>query len=340
MEEEKETSGEIDINEIKKEDGNINKLRLNNNRNNDRNKIIMYVIMGVLVVVLVALVVILVMNKKPIDSDDEKNNVIVNKNEEDPIDGVENNLGYVSCDDNTTLLNVRNSTSGNIIDGLSCYKEVTIEEELEKTDVCDKWYKISYIKNGSSYTGYACGMYIKKLEVSKKVMNDVRSIIDKANDFYEKSILTVYCGKTSTSKMINFENNMTGEYVKSEYKNISELKNYVLSFLDESLVKTKLELSDFKNPKYYDNYYEIDGDLYCRNYSGKGWITGYTGNYDIEITSVNDGKMNINIAYEYIEDDSDCDLNNLSKCSKSDFVYDIGKITINNNIITKMDFHK
>ena len=31
----------------------------------------------------------------------------------------EENIGYVSCDDNTSLLNVRNSTTGDIIDGLS-----------------------------------------------------------------------------------------------------------------------------------------------------------------------------------------------------------------------------
>ena len=30
----------------------------------------------------------------------------------------EENIGYVSCDDNTSLLNVRNSTTGDIIDGI------------------------------------------------------------------------------------------------------------------------------------------------------------------------------------------------------------------------------
>ncbi len=35
---------------------------------------------------------------------------------------------------------------GDIIDGLSCYKEVTIEEELPGTDNCKKWYKVSYVK--------------------------------------------------------------------------------------------------------------------------------------------------------------------------------------------------
>ena len=52
------------------------------------------------------------------------------------------------------------------------------------------------------------------------------------------------------------------------------------------LFKTDLKLSDINNPKQYDNYYEIDGNLYCRNYSGKGWKSNYTGNYNIEIKNM------------------------------------------------------
>ena len=62
----------------------------------------------------------------------EDNKPIENKEEKDKENQKEENIGYVSCDDNTALLNVRNSTSGDIIDGLSCYKQVNIEEELEK----------------------------------------------------------------------------------------------------------------------------------------------------------------------------------------------------------------
>lgn len=328
--------------EMVEEEDNI-KHKINRSRNDDKKKkTIMYVVIGILVIALVGLLIYVFMNKKDdINNDDNNNNEVVDDDREVSEDDVINsNIGYVSCDDNTGLLNVRNSTSGNIIDGLSCYKEVTIEEELEGTDTCDNWYKISYIKNDNNYTGYACGKYIKKLEVSKTVMNSVKNLIDKANDYYDNSVLKAYCGKTSSSRIINFENNMTGEYVKSEYKNIEELKNYLLSFLDEDLITIKLELSDINNPKYYDNYYEIDGDLYCRNYAGKGWMTTYTGNYDIEVIDVSNDNIKLNIAYQYVSESSDCSLDELSSCGRNDFIYEIGKITIENNVITKMDFHK
>ena len=127
--------------------------------------------------------------------------------------------------------------------------------------------------------------------------------------------------------------------VSKKYKNIDEIKSYLSTFASSSLFKTDLKLSDINNPKQYDNYYEIDGNLYCRNYSGKGWKSNYTGNYNIEITSSSDNKYLVNISYEYLNDDSKCELKDLSKCSNNNFKYDIGKIVIENDIITKMDFH-
>lgn len=324
-----------------KEEGTI-KNKLNRNRDNDkRKKIILYVVIGVLVAILVGLLVYILIG----NNSDTENNEIGNENEvvNGEVDKVEednSNLGYVSCDDNTALLNVRNSTTGSIVDGLSCYKEVTIEEELAGTDACDNWYKVSYNKNNSNYTGYACGTYIKKLDIDKKVIKDTKKLIDKALLYYKGNMLGVYCGETTGTKTIEFEGDMTGNYVKSEYKNIEELKNYVLSFLDEDLISIKLELSDIDNLKYYDNYYEIDGSLYCRNYVGTGVDSYYTGNYDIEIISYSDNKTIVNIAYQYISDASDCELEEISNCSRNDFVYDIGKITIDSGVITKMDFYK
>jgi len=335
-----------EILEEDREEDNI-KRKLNRNRDADkRNKTIIYIVIAVLVVALLTAVIYIITNDRTAENNIDNNNNINetdnnNQNEDEPVSNTENsNIGYVSCDDNTALLNVRNSTTGNIIDGLSCYKEVTIEEELEGTDTCDNWYKISYTKNGNNYTGYSCGTYIKKLEVSQNIMENTKDLINKANNYYENSVLTAYCGSSSSSKEIAFEDNMTGEYVKSEYKTIEDLKKYILSFLDEDLLISKLEISDINNPKIYDNYYEIDGNLYCRNYSGKGWLTYYTGNYDIEITNVTENKITANIAYEYLAEDSKCDLDNLSNCSKSNLIYEIGKVIIENNIITKIDFHK
>lgn len=335
---EKDTKEEVAID---KEDDTI-KRRINRNRDKDkRKKNIMYIVSGVLCVILIGLVIYIAIGNNKDDNvlDDNVNDEVVNGNVNEE-DVISSDLGYVSCDDNTALLNVRNSTSGNIIDGLSCYKEVTIEEELDGTDVCDKWYKINYTKKGSSYTGYACGTYIKKQEASSTVLNNVRELIDKANDYYDNSVLRAYCGSTTGSKIINFDGNMAGEYVKSQYKNIEELKNYLYSFLDKSLVKLKLELSDINSPKYYDNYYEIDGNLYCRNYAGKEWLTYYTNNYDIEVTGITDNKISVNIAYQYINENSNCKLDEIKECKNSDFVYEIDKILIEDNIITKMDFHR
>ena len=135
-----------------------------------------------------------------------------------------------------------------------------------------------------------------------------------------------YCGNTTDVKDITFKNDdgstFTGEYVKSEYKNIDEIKSYLATFASSSLFKTDLKLSDINNPKQYDDYYEIDGNLYCRNYSGKGWKSNYTGNYNIEITSSSDNKYLVNISYEYLNDDSKCELKDLSKCSNNNFKYD------------------
>lgn len=94
----------------------------------------------------------------------------------------------------------------------------------------------------------------------------------------------------------------------------------------------------------YDDYYEIDGNLYCRNYSGKGWLTRYTGNYDIEIINSSDSRISGNIVYEYLTEESSCDVKNLSKCSNSNFKYELGKFNIdkvdNNYVVTKIDFHE
>ena len=306
-----------------KEDNSDMKMKLNRSNDDNKKKIIMYVVIGVVVLILILVMIYIVLgNKKNNTTDNKKNDIdIVNKDEDKDKDTNKSNMGYVSCDDNTSLLNVRNSTSGDIIDGLSCYKEVTIEEELPGTDNCKKWYKVSYVKRGSNYTGYACGTYIKVEDIDKNTIKTAKEVIDKANNYYDNSVLKAYCGE-----------------------NPGELKKHLLTFLDESLIKTELKLSDINNKRMYDDYYEIDGNLYCRNYSGKGRLTRYTGNYDIEIINSRDSRISGNIVYEYLTEESSCDVKNLSKCSNSNFKYELGKFNIdkvdNNYVVTKIDFHE
>lgn len=343
---EREIEGITEEKEIeRKENENISK-KINYKRSDDnKKKIIIFVVIGLILIVLIGVTIYLLTNKK--DDKKENNNEIVNKEDENKKDNENEGkrMGYVSCDDNAGQLNVRNSTTGDIVDGLSCFKSLIIEEELPETDACSKWYKVSYEKHGSSYTGYACAKYIKEEMPDKEDLETVTDLFEKANDYYEKSRLYAYCGKTTDTKKVHFNTeNMDGEYLKSEFKTISELKNHITSFIAETLIDTNLELSNYNNPKYYDNYYEIDGNLYCRNYAGKGWHTYYTSNYDIEITNKTDNKITANIAYEYLKENSNCDIKKLSSCSSSNFEYKLGKIVLekkdNNFIITNIDFHE
>ena len=304
-------------------------------------KIYMYIASGIVVLILVEAIIYLALINK--DNDNNTNNKIDN-DIQDNNSNSSDSFAYVSCDANTALLNVRNSTSGDIIDGLSCYKMVNIEQELEGNDACDNWYKISYVKRGNNYTGYACGTYIKKSNISEDVINKIRGLIDKANSFYVDTTVKPYCGNTSDSREVTVRdtdgNLVNLEYVKSEYKTIEDLKKYVASFIDPALFKNEFKVGDINSPKIYDNYYDIDGELYCRDYDSKNEKSKYTNNYDIEVVSDSDNKYVINISYEYLNDDSKCDIDNLEKCSNGNFRYELGKITIENNVITKMDFHK
>lgn len=156
---------EKQIEGVNDEDG-VDMNRLNSN-NNDKKKIIMYVVGGFIALLLVGAIIYLVIINKDSDNNDnrnDKNNDVVEDNKDNKEDSA---ISYVACDGNTALLNVRNSVTGDIIDGLSCYQEVKIEEELEGNDACDKWYKISYKKRDNNYTGYACGTYIKKVMLKR-----------------------------------------------------------------------------------------------------------------------------------------------------------------------------
>ena len=347
---EKEIAGEEiheDTKEVEKEDDTIKFSKPRSN--NDKKRNIIIIILIAVALILIGVIVFLALSKK---SGNEENNEVTDNTSEVVKEETGKKVFYVSCDDNTALLNVRNSSTGDIIDGLSCYKEIEILEEVEGTDACDKWYRVSYNKHGSSYTGYVCSKYIKESSSDSLALKKYKTVIDKVNKYYEDNQVMVYCGDTNGTKTVTVNmdgHSFDGQYLKSEFKSIDELKKHILTFLDESLIKVKLEVSDIDNPKMYDNYYEIDGNLYCRNYSGKGWITFYTDNYDIEVVSETDNKVNLKIAYEYIDEekldeDGKCSLVNLSSCPNSYLKYVIGEITLSkdndNYIVTKMSFHE
>ena len=314
------------------------------------NKKLIYIVGAVVILILLGVIIFLLLNGKDNKKEDKEvkdDKEVKEETKEKDEEKDKTKKAYVSCTDNTSLLNVRKEPEKDIIDGLACFKQVTILEEKDKTDNCDKWYKISYEIADTTREGYVCSTYIKEDNTSDSTKKEVKELIGKANDYFENNILKSYCGHTDgTKKTIEYTKDnmtMTGEYVKSEYKTLEELKKYLLSFLDESLIKPKLELSDIDNKEYYDDYYEIEGNLYCRNYAGKGWRSLYTGNYNFKVDEDTDDKMVVSISYQYLNEESSCNIKDLSDCSSSNYNYRLGKINISkkdgNYIITKMDFH-
>lgn len=329
----------------KKEDDTIRFGKMSSNPDKKRNIIIIVLI--VIAIMLIAVIGLLSLTKK--DNNDREDNSNI---EEVVKEETGKKVSYVACDDGTGHLNVRNSISGDIIDGLTCFKEVEVLEEAGSTDICDKWYRISYNKKGSSYTGYSCGKYIKDSISDSASVEKMRDVIAKVNKYYDDNQVMVYCGETFGTKTIQIEEDghtFDGQYLKSEFKSIDELKKHILTFLDESLIKVKLEVSDYNNPKMFDNYYEIDGNLYCRDYSAKGWRNLYTGNYDIEVVSETDNNVNLRISYEYIDEnkledgDERCTLANKTSCPSSYYKYVIKNATLSkddgNYVVTKIEFH-
>lgn len=325
--------------EERKDDAVIKKRKVINN-NHDKKKIII-ILITIFVLLVFGIIFFLIFTSKDKDTNTADDDI---KLQDDLPPEKKENLGYVLCDDNTALLNVRNSITGEIVDGLSCYKEVVIEQELSGTENCSKWYKINYQKHDSAYTGYVCSSYIREKNTDLLLEEKVREVLDKALDYNKQNTTKVFCGNTSDSKKIKFttlEGQLEGEYLKSEFESLDKLKEYLMSFMSENLIEN-LKLSDINDPNYYDNYYEIDGNLYCRNYANSGLTSGYTENYDIEITDTSNNKIVVNIAYEYIKDLEKCNIDNILKCSNSDLEYNIGKVVIEKNndnyVIVEMDF--
>ena len=114
------------INDIGRGDEVISNRKKNGDNNN--NKLFMLVICGVLGLIIVGLLLYIFLGNKDenLSSDNNENDLEVGEvngeiNESDD-EIILENMGYVSCDDNTAPLDVRNSSTGNIIESLSCYK--------------------------------------------------------------------------------------------------------------------------------------------------------------------------------------------------------------------------
>ena len=92
------------------EEPNKEEIKIKPNRNMDKKKLT-YILLGVLVLVIIGAVIYLVIINKDNNNDKPNNNDNNQVEDKDNDKQTENLLSYVSCEGNTALLNVRNSTS-------------------------------------------------------------------------------------------------------------------------------------------------------------------------------------------------------------------------------------
>lgn len=295
-------------------------------------KIIIYLSISLLIVIFLIILIYFYVRESTKPSNNLLDEEEIKEEEQENIQSVSSgpssdNISYVSCDDSTVLLNVRKEPSGSIIDGLSCYKEISILDEIPGDSTCPKWYQVKYSKISGNYTGYVCSDYIKTSPYSKEEITKVQELISKALTYYSETAILPYCGETIGTKEVIIDKEKY-EYLKSKYKSLSALTSYLYTFLDKSLIPSSMKLSDANNLKYGDDYFEIDGNLYCRGYSNKEEKRTFTGNYNIELANITSSTKEVNISYEYLSPNSTCTLNSLKTCQNKDFLYDLKKIQI------------
>jgi uncharacterized protein YgiM (DUF1202 family) len=140
-------SENIDVYDVINRKDDTIKHMINRNRDDDKkNKIILCIVIGVLVLLLVGLCVCIF-----VSNEDKDNNDTINNNENEVVNGnldeelvEDSNVGYVSCDDNTALLNVRAGAGTN-------YKITTRVKKNEIYTIVDEIDGWGKLKSGAGW---------------------------------------------------------------------------------------------------------------------------------------------------------------------------------------------
>lgn len=138
-----------------------------------------------------------------------------------------------------------------------------------------------------------------------------KDLYDKATEIFSTWNMLPYCGysfvEIHNQKTINLGNNV---FYESSFNNIDELKNYLLNYLSSEIVESNINEEaqiDLNKITDYQNYIIYNNKLYCRQNSGKGWLSLYLGNYDIKVNNIQDNKITYIISSYYAKDyDTTC----------------------------------
>lgn len=194
-----------------------------------------------------------------------------------------------------------------------------------------------------------------------EAINVGRSLYDKATEIYETSTLIPYCGYNYTLAISNASDEFSAEeydnlkYLKTNYKSLDDLKNALRSYLSDELINgliTQDAVIDLRDLKLYSNYLIKDNVLYCRAYTGAGYMTLYANDYEMSIKSIDENKITFNIKSKYAKQNASQECINAvldntissSICNADDFEYKDTTFTINKNsnnnwVVTEFVLH-
>lgn len=166
---------------------------------------------------------------------------------------------------------------------------------------------------------------VEEVLSQKEATTITNDLVKKAIEIYEGNILFPYCGETDDNDILEFKiDGNDSRYVASMFNSLVDLKSYLANYLSSNLANEIVteDVSDINNLEYYSNYIEKEGKLYCRRHTGKGYLTYYTGNYNIENLEIEKDKISGNIIYEHLKD---YDSNSKNACIEEFDAYNGGK---------------
>ena len=132
---------------------------------------------------------------------------------------------------------------------------------------------------------------IKTTLTDEEAIDIGKQLYNKATEAYEVWELLPYCGSFNQSldrETIELDDAAMdkGTYYYSGFSTLNDLKNELRTYLSEEIINSKITKEAITDTSLlkdiaYNDYVELNGKLYCRNFSGKGWISRYLNDYEI-----------------------------------------------------------
>lgn len=180
-----------------------------------------------------------------------------------------------------------------------------------------------------------------------------KDLYDKATEIYSTWKLLPYCGYSDeiyNQKSVELKPGTGIISYESMFSNLKELKEYLSKYLSKEIIDSQIKeeaITDINELNDYTDYVIYNNKLYCRQNSGKGWISSYLKKYDIKPNDITDNKITYTITSYYAKDIDKCDGNgdlNIYNCPEEnietkDTNFTIEKVN-NNWIVTEYNLHE